>query len=305
MMEAAGIPNKACLTLALQILDKLPTLPLDLSYCTAIPRILAYCLESYAFQAYSATGDRDYLLDNNTWTTNLLSLKLAGMAGGTDLDDPSPSGAAPPAGSASSAMPSSPVHSPSCSCSRTPTKGGGGRFQSNSTSSLFSQGAQQESPTASDPDEGSGGSSVSEDDSEFDGEGEAGSNHGASDSGGSSDDESSGNSKSCSEEATDNEGAQQDGSDNEGKGSGSEMEGSDAGGNSSPSESDHAESPSKTSPPAKKAPEVNLNTSKMLLLPDLDSKDSEEEQKTKQHRDAHLLDKDFGKWWDQKISTGL
>ena len=36
--EVAGLAKKACLTLALQILDKLPTLPLDLSYHTTIPR---------------------------------------------------------------------------------------------------------------------------------------------------------------------------------------------------------------------------------------------------------------------------
>ena len=168
-----------------------------------------------------------------------------------------------------------------------------------------SQGTQPESPTASDPDEGSGGSSASEDGSESDGEGEAGSNGRASDSGSSSDDESSGSSESGSEEASDNEGTQQDGSDNEDEGSGSEMEGSDAGGGSSPSKSDHAESPPKASPPAKKGPEVNLNTSQTLSLPDLDSKDSEEERKTNWCRDARLLEKDFGKWWDQKISEGL
>ena len=59
LAEAAGLYHEVCLTLALQILDKLPTLPLDLSYHTAIPRMLAYCLESYAFQAWSTTGDRD------------------------------------------------------------------------------------------------------------------------------------------------------------------------------------------------------------------------------------------------------
>ena len=60
--EAAGLSNKACLSLALQILEKLPTLPLDLSYCTAIPRMLAYCPESYDFQAWSTAGDGDYWL---------------------------------------------------------------------------------------------------------------------------------------------------------------------------------------------------------------------------------------------------
>ena len=47
--EAAGLPNKACLSLALKIQEKLPTLPLDLSYHTAIPSMLAYCPDSYAF----------------------------------------------------------------------------------------------------------------------------------------------------------------------------------------------------------------------------------------------------------------
>ena len=51
LAEVAGLPHEACLNLALQILDKLPTLPLDLSYHTAICRMLAYCPESYAFQA--------------------------------------------------------------------------------------------------------------------------------------------------------------------------------------------------------------------------------------------------------------
>ena len=266
--EAAGLPNKARLTMALLILDKLPTLPLDLSYCIAITRMLAYCLESCAFQAWRVTGDGDYLLDNNTQTSSLISLKLKHMADGTGLDEPGPSGATSPAGSASSAMPCSPVHSPFHSHSRTRTKGGGGRSWSSSASNLFSQGTQPESSTTSDPDEGSGGSSASEDDSKSDGEGETDSNDGAPGSGGGSDDESSGSSESGSEEATDNEHAQQDGLDNESKGSGKEMEGSDAGGDSSPSESDHAESPPKAFPPVKKAPEVNLNTSQMLSLLD-------------------------------------
>ena len=184
-------------------------------------------------------------------------------------------------------------------------KGRGGRSQSSSASSLFSQGTQPESPTTSDPDEGSSGSSASEDDSKSSGKGEAGSDDGASDSSGSSEDESSSSSESGSEEASDDEGTQQDGLDNEGEGSGSETEESDARGGNSPFESDHDESPPKASPPVRKAPEVNLNTSQMLSLPDLDSKNLEEEWKAKWCRDACLLDKYFGKWWDQKISEGL
>ena len=123
------------------------------------------------------------------------------------------------------------------------------------------------------------------------------------DSSGSSDDESSGSSESDSGEA-DNKGTQQGGSDNEGEGSDSEAEESDAGGSSCPSESDHTGSPPKASSPAKKAQKVNLNTSQTLSLPDLDSKDCEEAWRAKQHQDAHLLDTNYGKWWDQKISEG-
>ena len=167
--EAAGLPNKACLSLALKILEKLPTVPLDLSYHTAIPRMLAYCLESYAFQAWSTTGDGDYQLDNCTRVASVLSSKLVLVAGRADLDGPNPGRAASPTGSASSAMPCSPVCSPSHSCSQTPTKGEGRRSRSSSASSLFSWGTQKESPVFSIPDEGSNGSTTSEDDSESDG----------------------------------------------------------------------------------------------------------------------------------------
>ena len=129
----------------------------------------------------------------------------------------------------------------------------------------------------SDSDDGSGGGSASEDGSESEGEGEAGSDGGASDSRGSSDHESSGSSRSGSEGATEDEGAQQDSLDNEGERSGSEIEGSDAGGSSSSSESVNAGSQPKVTPPAKKALEVNLNTSQMPSPPNLDSKDSDKE----------------------------
>ena len=48
----------------------------------------------------------------------------------------------------------------------------------------------------------------------------------------------------------------------------------------------------------------NPNTSQTLSLPDLERKDSEEEQKIQWHKDAHLMDKNFGKWSDQMISQG-
>ena len=148
-------------------------------------------------------GGGDYQLDNSTRVPSVLSSKLVQMAGGADLDGSNPGRATSPTGSASSAMPCSPVCSPSCFRSRTPMKGKGGRSPSSSASSLFSRGTQPESPAASVPDEGSNGSTTSEDDSESNGEGEAGSGDGDSDSSASSADESSSSNKSDSGEASD------------------------------------------------------------------------------------------------------
>ena len=50
LTDVASLSHKACLTLALQILDKLPAIPLKLSYHTAICMLLGYYQESYAFQ---------------------------------------------------------------------------------------------------------------------------------------------------------------------------------------------------------------------------------------------------------------
>ena len=211
IMEAAGLPNKACLSLALQILEKLPTLPLDLSFCTGLlPRVL--CLPSR-----ECNGDGDYQLNNCARVASVLSSKLAHMAGGVNLDGPNPGGATSPTGSASSGVPCSPV------CSPFPLPDSyEGRGQKISVQlhvqSLF-PGTQQESPTTSMPDEGSDSSTESENDSESDGDGEVGSDDGDSDSSHSSDDESSSSSESDSGDASDDEGTQQGGSDNEGEGS--------------------------------------------------------------------------------------
>ena len=42
----AGVPHDACLGLALQVLNKLPTISMDLSDRTPIPMMLAYGPES-------------------------------------------------------------------------------------------------------------------------------------------------------------------------------------------------------------------------------------------------------------------
>ena len=132
--------------------------------------MLAYGLESYTFQGWSSTADRDNLLDNNAQATNLLSQKLMCMASKADLDEPGPSRVTSLAASAGSIVHCSPVCSPCHSHSRTPTKGEErSRSQSNSMSSIFSQGSQPQLVAASNPAEDGGDSSVSQDDSESDG----------------------------------------------------------------------------------------------------------------------------------------
>ena len=52
LTDVAGVPHEACLGLTLQVLDKLPTIPMDLSYHTPIPMVLAYGPGSNAFQTW-------------------------------------------------------------------------------------------------------------------------------------------------------------------------------------------------------------------------------------------------------------
>ena len=52
LADIAGVPHDTCLSLALQVLDKLPTVSIDLSYCMLIPMMLAYGPESYAYQTW-------------------------------------------------------------------------------------------------------------------------------------------------------------------------------------------------------------------------------------------------------------
>ena len=120
LAETANISLQTSLALALQTLDWLPTIPWDLSYCAGIPMMFAYGPELYELQSWSAAGDVNYLLDSCAQATNLLSRKLACMCDGAGPDDPSPSRAASPT---SSAMLNSPTHSPtrSHSHSRTPS----------------------------------------------------------------------------------------------------------------------------------------------------------------------------------------
>ena len=59
LTDVAGVPHNTCLSLALQVLDKLPTVPIDLSYHTPIPMMLAYGPGSYGYQTWSEDRGRN------------------------------------------------------------------------------------------------------------------------------------------------------------------------------------------------------------------------------------------------------
>ena len=207
-------------------------------------------------------------------------------------DDPSPSRAASPAGSAAG----SPAHLPtrSGSHSRTPpceTKME--RSHASFASSTCSKEAKPKSPA------GSGGKDSDDSDSSQEGnkadeEDEANSNGKAFGHGEGSD------SRSSDSEDSDDSGEIAD-HDGEAKESTSEAEGSDAESSSSSSETD-GEIPTRVANPIKETKGGNPNSSQMLSLPDLSSKDTEEEWKVQQCKDARLLNRNFGKRCDCMIS---
>ena len=119
-MEAANCSPQTGLSLVLQILHWLPSIPWDLSYHVGILTMFAYGPELYELQTWGATGDRVFHLDNHAWAANLLSDKLVHIHDRTSSEGASPSGVASPAGSVAPHLPTS---SPARSHSRTPSHG--------------------------------------------------------------------------------------------------------------------------------------------------------------------------------------
>ena len=99
LTEAANCSPQAGLSLVLQTLNWLPSIPWDLSNCVGIPVMFTYSSELYELQSWGAAGDGELLLDNHAWAVNLLSHKLACMHGGVGPNEPSPSRVTSPAGS--------------------------------------------------------------------------------------------------------------------------------------------------------------------------------------------------------------
>ena len=91
--------------------------------------------------------------------------------------------------------------------------------------------------------------------------------------------------------------------------SGSEVEEScseaEESGSKSSSSSSKSEAMTKKAQPDRKTSEPEPNASQPISLPEPDSKDSEEEQKTNHCSFAHCMDADFGAQRDKNISKGL
>ena len=72
----AGFSHNGCLGLVLQVLDKLPTIPINLSYCMLIPMMLAYGPESYAYQTWHKDGEETFSLREEVRASHLFMRKL-------------------------------------------------------------------------------------------------------------------------------------------------------------------------------------------------------------------------------------
>ena len=99
LVEVTNCSPQMGLSLALQILHWLPSIPWDLSYCEGIPMMFAYGPEPYELQTWGAAEDRGLHLDNHDQAANLLSDKLVHLNGGASSGRASPSGVTSPTGS--------------------------------------------------------------------------------------------------------------------------------------------------------------------------------------------------------------
>ena len=272
--------------LVLQTLNWLPSITWDLSYHMGIPMMFAYSPELHEFQSWAAAGDGKLLLDNHAWATNLLSCKLACMHGRVGSNEPSPSRVASPTGSAAH-------HSPASFCPRTPSLWTNiVRSHSNSAFSPSSQTAELKLPAGS-GDEGSKISkSIPQDDSKTNEEGrddyeDEAPGDGECQDGGDTDTESSEESSSDTEESS-----------SQSSHSSSETDGEIPAHTVLPAKEtkrdasvkgDKANDPKSPCPPS---------------WPNANNKYSKEEEKCQCHKDAQLLDKNFGTWHAHMIGEG-
>ena len=142
LADVTGVSHNACLGQALQVLDKIPTIP----------------IESYTYQTWHKDGGETSSLGERVRAFHLLMRKLEWHAHMGRIDDSSSDRSASPAHSAGSAVPCSQRHLPSSSCSwsRSPSPQClHSASHSSSVTSVYSNVTQKGSVQASGPESGS------------------------------------------------------------------------------------------------------------------------------------------------------
>ena len=294
LMDTGGMPQDTCLCLTLQVLQLLPTILLDISFHAPFPMMLTYGQESYSSQAWLKNEEETYSLGENARASHILSKKLEQMAGSSPSQ----------AHSCDSSVESSQPHSPSNSLAHSMSRSvlwlpKWDSSNDSSASSIHSHTTAKESHASS----GRGSEdkvsstvgNMSEHESDGDSEGKG-----------------SGSRGSGSEDLESKDGPEGKGSNNEGSGSKSrefcskdEESGSGSGSSSSASESDWEAPKAKLDQLPPEAPsEMDHNVSQAPSIPEVDDKDSEDEQKNSHHDLAHSLDVAFSEWRDHMISEG-
>ena len=134
--------------MSLQILQWLPSILWDLSFCVGVPSMFTYGPEVYELHPWGSAGDSRFNLDTDTHAINLLTQKLAELRDGAGSDKVPPSRGPSPTGSTAlqctaSSLARSHSVTPSHRMSLV-------RSCSNSTSSTSSHDSTSDSPMASD-----------------------------------------------------------------------------------------------------------------------------------------------------------
>ena len=90
LADVEGVSLNTCLGLALQVLNKLPIIPIDLAFSMQIPIVMGYCPESCIFQTWCTDQGGTSPLKEKFKASHILSKKLKWAAHEGEMDDSSP-----------------------------------------------------------------------------------------------------------------------------------------------------------------------------------------------------------------------
>ena len=113
LADMAGLPHNSCLDLSLKILNQLPTIPLDLSYCTPMPMMIAYAPESHVYETWCEGRQGISSLGEEAKASHLLTKKLMQMVVREEPEEHTHARPPSPSPSVGSALPHTPEHPPS------------------------------------------------------------------------------------------------------------------------------------------------------------------------------------------------